>query len=343
MSLRLRNPLNLLRSQAIALDAGSGRTLITNPKSEVLLDEPTVIAIEYGTGTVIATGAEAKSYLGKAPERIQVIRPIQAGVIVDFDAAKALLRHFFKRTVPDDGTRLKVCAAACHGVTELEKRTFLDCCKAAGAARVDMVDAPLAAAVGAGLDIRQPKGRLLLGIGAGLAEASVLCLSDVVYSETAHIGAELFHEAVAQHLAARYKVAIGENMAEQATLQLAWAERPAETRHMTLTGKYSGSGTPCALELTDDDLEGALDAPLAALEALVRKAMDQTPAELVADIADTGLMLYGGGSQVHGLAGALGKRLGLRTRVVSEPSLAVVLGAAATLRPDLDFKKLLVK
>jgi len=343
MSLRLRNPLNLLRSHAIALDVGSGRTRITNPLSEVLLDEPTVIAIEHGTGAVIATGTEAKSYLGKAPERIQVIRPIQAGVITDFDSAKALLRAFFKHIFPDDGSRLKVCAVVSHGVTELEKRTFADCCKAAGAGKVELVDTPLAAAVGAGLDIRQPKGRLVLGIGAGLAEASVLCLSDVVHSESAHIGAELFHEAVAQHLAARYKVAIGENMAEQATLHLAWLERPEELRRMTLTGKYSGSGTPCALELTDNDLEGALDVPLRALEELVRKTMDQTPAELVADIADTGLTLYGGGAQVHGLDSALGRRLGLRTRVAPEPAMVAVLGAAAALRPDLDFRKLLIK
>ncbi|MBU1040624.1 MAG: rod shape-determining protein [Proteobacteria bacterium] len=343
MSLRLRNPLKLLRSHAIALDIGSGRTLITNPQSEVLLDEPTVIAIEHGTGSVIAIGTEAKSYLGKAPERIQVIRPIQNGVITDFDSAKALLRAFFKRISPDDGTRLKVCAVVSYGITELEKRTFADCCKAAGAGKVDLVDTPLAAAVGAGLDIRQPKGRLLLGIGAGLAEASVLCLSDVIFNDTAPLGAENFHEAVARHLAARFKVSIGENMAEQATLQLAWAERPDEPRSMTLTGKYSGSGTPCALELTDADLEGALDEPLDALEALVRKAMDRTPAELVADIADTGLTLYGGGSQVHGLDSSLGARLGLRTRVAQEPSLVAVLGAAATLRPDLDFKKLLVK
>lgn len=343
MSLRLRNPFKLLRSNSIALDAGSARTVITNPQSEVLLDEPTVIAIEHGTGAVIATGTEAKSYLGKAPERIRVIRPIQAGVIVDFDSAKALLRSFFKRICVDDGSRLKVCAVVCLGVTELEKRTFIECCKAAGASKVDIVDAPLAAAVGAGLDIRQPKGRLLLGIGAGLAEASVLCLADVVYSESARIGAEHFHEAVAQHLAARYRVSIGENMAEQATLQLAWAERPAQLRHMTLTGKYFGSGTPCALELTDDDLEGALDAPLAALEALVRKAMAKTPAELVADIADTGLTLYGGGAQVHGLDNVLGARLGLRTRQANDPAMVSVLGAAATLRPDLDFKKLLVK
>jgi rod shape-determining protein MreB and related proteins len=343
MSLRLRNPLKLLRRQAIALDVGSGRTVITNPQSEVLLDEPTVIAIEHGTGAVIASGAEAKSYLGKAPERIQVIRPIQYGVIVDFESAKTLLRLFFRRVLPDDGSRLYVCAVVCHGITELEKRTFVDCCKAAGASKVDLVDAPLAAAVGAGLDIRQPKGRLLLGIGAGLAEASVLCLSDVVSNESARLGAELFHEAVAQHLASRYKVAIGENMSEQATLQLAWAERTAETRRMTLTGKYSGSGTPCALELTDDDMEGALDGPVGALEVLIRSAMEKTPAELVADIAETGLTLYGGGAQVLGLDSALGRRLGLRTRLAPEPSLAAVFGAAATLRPDLDFKKLLIK
>jgi rod shape-determining protein MreB len=343
MSLRLRNPLNFLLIRAIALDAGSGSTIITDSQGEVLLDEPTVIAVEQGTNLVIATGAEAKSYLGKAPERIQVIRPIQAGVIVDFDSAKVLLRHFFQRILPANGARLHVCAVVCQGITELEKRTFGECLKAAGASKVDLVDAPLAAAAGAGLDIRQPKGRLLLGIGAGLAEAAVLCLADVILCETGRVGAESFHAAVAQHLAVRYKVAIGENMAEQATLQLAWAERPAVKRHMTLTGKYSASGTPCALELSDDDLEGALDGCVDALEALVRSAMEKTPAELIADIADTGLTLYGGGAQVQGLENALGQRLGLRTSLASEPALAAVRGAAATLRPDLEFKKLLVK
>jgi len=343
MALHLRNPLNLLRSHAIALDAGSGRIIITNPLAEVLLDEPTVIAIEQGTGAVIATGTEAKSYLGKAPERIQVVRPIQAGVIVDFEAVKSLLGLFFQRVAPSDGTRLRVCAVVAQGITALEKRTFSDCIKAAGASKVDLVDAPLAAAAGAGLDIRQPKGRLLLGIGAGLAEASVLCLSDVVHSQSGRLGAELFHEAVSQHLAVRYQVAIGENMAEQATWQLAWAEKPAQTRQMTVTGKYSATGTPCALELTDDDMQGALDGPLAALEELVRAAMEQTPPELVADIADTGLVLYGGGAQIYGLDAALGRRLSLRSRLAAEPTLAAVRGAAATLRPDLDFKKLLVK
>ncbi|MBU1230923.1 MAG: rod shape-determining protein [Proteobacteria bacterium] len=343
MSLHLRNPFNLLRRHAIALDAGSGRTLITTPLAEILLDEPTVIAIEQGSGNVIATGTEAKSYLGKAPERIQVIRPIQAGVIVDFDSVKALMRHFFKTIAPDDGTRLHVSAVVSQGLSALETQTFRNCLKQAGASRVDLINAPLAAAIGSGLDIRQPKGRLLLGIGAGLAEAAVLYLSDVVQFEAGRCGAELFHEHVAHHLAARYQVAIGENMAEQATVQLAWADRPEEKRSMTLTGKYAATGTPCALELTDDDLEGALDSSLDALEALVRSVMDKTPAALVADIADTGLILHGGGAQVYGLEQALGQRLGLRTRVVPEPAMAAVRGAAATLRPDLDYKQFLVR
>lgn len=343
MSLRLRNPLNLLRSQALAIDVGSARTRIATPQAQILLDEPTVIAIDQGSGAVIATGAEAKSYIGKAPERIHIIHPVQAGVIVDDDSAKALLRLFLGRVAPDDGTRIRVCAVVSQGITSLEMQSFAKCLNAAGASRVDLICSPLAAGVGAGLDIRQPKGRLLLGIGAGLAEVSVLCLSDVVQQETARIGADHFHEAVAQHLAARYQVAIGENMAEQATLQLAWAERPAETLRMTLTGKYAASGTPCALELTDADMEGAVDAVVDSLESLVRKVMEKTPSELVADIADTGLTLYGGGAQLHGLDAALGRRLGLRTRVAPEPSTAAVRGAAAILRPDLEFRKLLKK
>ena len=343
MSLRLRNPLKMLRSNAVALDFGSGQTLIASPQGEVLLDEPTVIALEQGTGTVIAMGVEAKSYIGKAPERIRVIRPIEAGVIVDFEAAKELLRRYLKRVLPDDGSRISACVVVSEGITSLEKRTFADCCKAAGISRADLVSAPLAAGIGAGLDIRQPKGRLILGIGFGLAEASVLCLSDVVHCEAVSCGSQAFHEAVSQHLAGRYQVSIGDNMAEQATVHLAWAARPAETRNMTLTGKYSASGTPCALELTDADLEHALDGPLSELVALLRRALERTPAELVADIADTGLMLYGDGALVHGLDLYFTEQMQLRARLAQDPQLAALRGAASALRPDLDFRKLLVR
>jgi rod shape-determining protein MreB and related proteins len=343
MSLRLRNPLKMLRSNQIALEFGSGRCVMASPKGEMLLEEPTVIALENGPGTMLAAGTEAKTFLGKAPERIRVIRPVEAGVIQDFEAARQLLRHYVSLVLPDDGSRVSASVVVSQGVTSLEKRTFADCCKAAGIGHCDLIPAPLAAAAGAGLDIRQPKGLLLLGIGHGLAEASVLCLADVVQSETSTCAAQSFHEAVSQHLAGRHQVGIGENMAEQATIRLAWATRPDSPRSMTLTGKYTTNGTPCALELTDDDLEHALDVPLAELETLVRRVMEKTPAELVADIAETGLSLYGGGAQLAGLDRYLGQRLGLRTRVVAEPSRAAVRGAAATLRPDLDFRRLLVR
>jgi len=342
VSLHLRNPLKMLRSSAIALDLGSGQTRIASPESEVLLDEPTVVAIDQGTGQVIAIGAEAKSYIGKAPDRIRVVRPLENGVIVDFTACRELLRRFLARVLPTDGTRLKACLVVTLGLTELEKRTLADCCKAAGISHIDVLSAPLAAAVGAGLDLAQPKGRLLLGIGNGLAEVSVISLAGVVYSETIKCGGQTFHDAVAQHLAAQRSVLIGENMAEQATLHLASAAPSDEPRSLTLTGKFAATGTPCALELTQADLVGALDGPLAQLEALVRSVMEHAPAELVADFTDTGLVLYGGGAQLCGLDRHLSDRLKLRVTLAQEPQLATLRGAASVLRPDLGFRKLLI-
>ena len=343
MSLRLRNPLKMLRSKAIAIDIGTSQTVIANPNGEVLLNEPSVVALEQGTSTVIVTGTEAKTYLGKAPDRIRVARPVEAGGVVDFDAARELLRRFLAQVLPNDGVRVKACVAVSHGLTELEKRTILDCCKAAGMSKAELVSAPLAAAVGAGLDITQPKGRLLLGIGAGLAEASVVCLADVVHSETIRCGGLAFHDAVARHLNVRHQISIGENMAEQATLALAHAA-PSETpRTMTLTGKYAATGTPCSLELTQADLEGALDAPLAELEALIRSVMEHAPAELVADIGESGVLLYGGAAQLCGLDRHLAQRLNLKVTIAKEPHLTAVRGAAAALRPDLNFRKILLR
>lgn len=343
MSLRLRNPLKMLRSNAIAIDIGTGQTLIASPDGEVLLSEPTVVALEQGGNTVIVTGTEAKTYLGKAPDRIRVARPVEAGGIVDFEPARELLRRFLAQVLPDDGVRIKACVVVSHGLTELEKRTVSDCCKAAGISSLDMVSAPLAAAVGAGLDITQPKGRLVLGIGAGLAEASVISLADIVYSETIKCGGLAFHEAVTQHLAARHQISIGENMAEQATLSLASAVPSPEPRNLTLTGKYAATGSPCALELGQEDMAGALDGPLAELEALVRGVMEHAPAELVADIGETGLLLYGGAAQLCGLDRYLAERLKLKVVLAPEPQLVAVRGAAAALRPDLGFRKILLR
>jgi len=343
MSIRLRNPLKMLRSNKLALDFGSGRSRIASPNGDILLDEPTVIALEQGADGVLAVGAEAKSFLGKAPERIHVIRPVDHGAVLDFDAAKALLRVYLRRIQPDDGSRLSVSMIAPQCATALERRTLADCCRAAGVGHVDIVAAPLAAAAGAGLDIRQPKGQLLLGVGHGLAEASVICLADVVQSEANRYAAHSFTEAVAQHIVAGRHVVIGENMAEHALTELAWADRPQTPRAMTVTGKDAASGTPASVELTDADLEHALDVPLGELETLVRRVMEKAPAELVADIAETGLNLYGGGAQLTGLDRFLARRIGLRTRVVQAPAFAAVRGAAATLRPDLDFRRLLVR
>jgi len=343
MSLRLRNPFKMLRSKAIAIDIGTGHTVIALPNGEVLLDEPTVVALEQGSNTVIVTGIEAKTYLGKAPDRIRVARPVEAGGIVDFDAARELLRRFLNQIMPDNGARIKACVVVSHGLTELEKRTIHDCCKAAGVSKAELVSAPLAAAVGAGIDITQAKGRLLLGIGAGLAEASVICLADVVHSESCKCGGESFHSAVTRHLTTQHQISIGENMAEIATQRLAYAAPSASERTLTLTGKYAATGTPCSLELTQADLEGALDAPLADLEALIRSVMEHAPAELVADIGETGLLLYGGAAQLCGLDRYLSERLKLRVVLAKEPNLAGVRGAAAALRPDLNFRKILIR
>lgn len=343
MVIRLRNPLKLLRSNSFAVDAGSARTVITTATGDVLLDEPTVIAIDQDNGQVLATGTEAKSFLGKAPERIRVVKPIVGGVIVDFDAAKRLMQAFFKRVLPDDGSRVSICACVNSGITALERRTFQDCFKAAGVAKAHLLSAPLAAALGAVMDIRAANGFLLLGIGGALAEVSAICLSDMVHCQSQPLGASCFHAAVTHHFAATHQVAIGENMAEQVTCLLASAIPAPPGRVFTVTGKNSMTGTPCALDLAEADLAGVLDPALAELAALVRGVMEKLPAELVDDIADSGLHLYGGGAKLVGVAEWFARELGLRCRVVDNPDFVQVRGAAATLRPDLGYKDLLGK
>ena len=341
MSIRLRNPLSMLRSIQFALDPGSAQTIITNVQGDVLLNEPTVIAMDQDTNTALATGTEAKSYIGKAPERIRVIRPIVAGVIVDFEATKELLKIFFARVRQGNGARLKVSVVISQGLTALERRTFEDCCKAAGASSVLLLSAPLAAAIGGGLDIRAPKGRLLLGIGDGLTELSVLSLADIVLSETLPLGANAFHAAISHFFAATKQMAIGENMAEQVTINVASAMPSDSGRTMTVTGKQSTTGTPIAEEVTEAELVGALAEPLQAILELIRGLLEKTPAELVADIADSGLCLYGGGAALQGLPAFLEAQLHFKVRVVDGPVFVSVLGAAAILRPDLDYKNLM--
>lgn len=343
MSFRLRNPLKMLRSNALALDMGTGNTRIARPEGEVILEEPTVVAIDQHTDSVLATGAEAKSYIGKAPERIRVARPLEAGVIRDLDAAKLLLGRFLSGILPNDGTRTKATVVVPQGVSDLDRRSLSDCCKSVGFSRVDLVSAPLAAAIGAGLDVTQPVGRLLLGIGAGLAEASVISLSGVIHSESLACGGQRLVDDIVQHLAQQRQVAIGENMAEQILKDLVCVAGPCPDKTLTVSGKSAATGSPCSLEMTHADFAGAADAALDELEALVRRVMEHAPAELVGDIGDTGLLLYGGAARLAGLDRRFGERLGFKAVVAGDPLHASLIGAAAALRPDLDFRKILVR
>lgn len=343
MSLRLRNPLKLLRSNAVALDMGTGQTRVARPEGDLLLDAPTVIAIDQHSDAVLATGPEAKSFLGKAPERIRVVRPLEAGVIRDMDAARLLLSRFLAGILPTDGTRIKATVVAPQGVSELEKKSLADCCRAAGISRVDLVSAPLAAAIGAGLDVAQPKGRLLLGIGEGLAEASVVSLGGIIQSQTIACGGKTLRDAVVHFLAQDRQLAIGENMAEQlvTTLLCVGGDCGAEPLHVS--GKNAATGAPCTLQLSPADLAGAAGEPMQALEALVRSVMEHTPADLAADMAETGLLLYGGVARLRGLEQRMASHLGLPVQTARDPQLASLLGAAAALRPDLEFRKILVR
>lgn len=320
----------------LAIDLGTANTLIYVKGRGVVLNEPSVVAYvsENGRKVVHAVGQEAKNMLGKTHRTMEVIRPLRDGVIADFDVAEEMIKQFIRKVTPRQtliSPRIVICVPT--GATAVERRAIFESAQSAGARAVRLIEEPVAAAVGAGLQIEDPAGSMVVDIGGGTTEIAVLSLGGVVWSRSLRVAGDKMDEAIIQYLRRTENLLIGESTAEKIKKEIGTAKAPDEGRGLTMLikGRDNLNGVPKEIAVTEAMVAEALNEPVSQIVDAVRQAFEQMPPELAADIYDRGIMLTGGGALLRNLDQVLQDRISIRVSVADDPLQCVVKGCGIAL------------
>jgi rod shape-determining protein MreB len=301
----------------------------------IVLNEPSVVAMkkdDRGTMKVLAVGKEAKSMLGKTPGNIVAIRPMKDGVIADFDIAEAMLRYFIRTAHAGQKlARPRIIIGVASGITEVEKKAVKDSAESAGAREVFFIEEPMAAAIGAGLPVTEPKGSMIVDIGGGTTEAAVISLGGIVYSISVRVGGDKMDEAIVEYIKKKYRLLIGSTSAEIIKTTIGSAFPGDTLESVEVKGRDLATGSPKVLNIDSDEVREAISEQVNAIVGAVRSTLEQMPPELAADLIDCGIMLVGGGALLKHLGLLLRAETKLPIRIAADPLSAVVVGAGEAL------------
>jgi len=322
-------------SNDIAIDLGTANTLIYIKGKGIVLDEPSVVAVQVdnaGRNETLAVGTEAKKMLGRTPGSIQAIRPMKDGVIADFVITGKMLKAFIRKVNSSKwaaAPRIVICVPC--GATQVERKAIRDSAQEAGASAVYLIEEPMAAAIGAALPIEEPTGSMVVDIGGGTTEVGVISLNGVVYSHSIRVGGDTFDEAIIQYVRRNYGMLIGEASAEEIKKRIGSAFPSTEVSEMDVKGRNLAEGIPRSFTITSNEVLEALADPLSQIVQAVRSALEQTPPELGADIAERGLVLTGGGALLKGLDRLLAEETGLPVLIAEDALTCVARGSGKAL------------
>jgi len=324
-----------LFSNDLAIDLGTSNTLIYVKGKGIVINEPSVVAVQKdarGGKKVLAVGKEAKDMLGRTPGSVSAIRPIKEGVIADFEVTEAMLRFFIQKAT-QRGSLVKPRIIICvpYGITEVEKRAVKESAELAGAREVYLIEEPMAAAIGAGMPVTEPSGNMIVNIGGGTTEVAVISLAGIVYSKSIRIGGDKLDEAILQYVKRRYNLLIGERSAEIVKIEIGTAYPSADIKKMEVKGRDLVAGVPRNVEITSEEIREAMAEPITAIIEAVRVALERTPPELASDIVDHGIILAGGGALLKNLDVLLQEEVKLPVIVAQDPITCVVLGSGQAL------------
>lgn len=329
----------------IAVDLGTANTLVYVKGEGIVLNEPSVVAVERGSRRILGIGLEAKRMLGRTPEGIEAIRPLKDGVIADVDVTEMMLRHFLKQVTSKRIFRIKptVVVGVPSGITELERRAVRSSAMSAGAKSVFMVDEPMAAAIGVGLPVETPTGNMVIDIGGGTTEIAVIALSGIVSDTSIRVGGDELDAAIVTFLRKNYNLLIGEPTAEAIKIQIGSAFDYGEEQELEVKGRDLVSGIPKTVIVHSQEIRECIQEPIQAIVDAVRRALEITPPELAADIVDRGIMMTGGGALVRGLDKLLKHETDLPIHVDEDPLTCVVRGGGRILDDLTKYRTVLVQ
>ena len=316
----------------IGIDLGTASILVYVKGKGIVLQEPTVVAIEKDTNRMLAVGEAARRMIGRTPGNIVAIRPLQNGVIADYDITEGLLKHFISKVC---GRRLflrpRIMVCIPSGVTTVEKRAVVEAAMRAGARKTYLIEEPLAAALGAGLDISEPSGNMVVDVGGGTTDIAVMSLGGVVLSQSLRIGGDDFDDSIIRYVKRVYNLMIGERTAEEVKINIGTADPHGRDGSIDIRGRDLVTGLPKNIRITSEETLEAMVEPLASIVDGVKAVLEKTPPELAADIMDRGVMMTGGGALLHGLDRLLAQETGLPIHVAEDPISCVALGTGKAL------------
>lgn len=326
-----------LFSNDVSIDLGTANTLIYVRGRGIVLNEPSVVAIreEPGRGAkqIEAVGADAKRMLGRTPGHITAIRPLKDGVIADFTVTEHMLKHFIKKALDSHyfrpSPRVLVCVP--YGSTEVERRAIRESCQAAGARKVYLIEEPMAAAIGAGMPVHEARGSMVLDVGGGTSEVAIISLNGIVYAASVRVGGDRFDEAIISYVRRNYGTLIGDATAERIKHEIGSAFPGNEVRELEVKGRNLSEGIPRGFVLNSNEILEALQEPLAGIVSAVKAALEQTPPELGADVAERGIVLTGGSALLRDLDRLLMEETGLPVVIADDPLTCVARGGGRVL------------
>ena len=333
-----------LFSKDMAMDLGTANTLIYIKGDGIVLNEPSVVAYENDTKKVLAVGREAKNFMGRTPRNIVAKRPLKDGVIADFEVTQFMIREFFLKVQRMNRffkPSVVICVPA--GITQVEKRAVLEAAEDAGVGKIFLIEEPMAAAIGANLDIEQNKGNMIIDIGGGTTEVAVLTIFSVAYSESVRVAGDEINEYIMRYMLKKYKLQIGENRAEKCKIDIGSAVPISGlTEKYFISGKDILTNTPKEVFVTPEEIRTAITDPVIAVVDAVKRALEQTPPDLLTDIQKEGIYMAGGGSLLKGLDILISRCTNIQCHLTEDPLTTVVMGSGRALESIKKYQKVFV-
>jgi rod shape-determining protein MreB len=327
----------------MAVDLGTANTLVYVRGRGIVLNEPSVVAVNLKDGRPLSVGADAKRMIGRTPSHIQAVRPLKDGVIADFEICEMMLRYFIQRVHQRRFAKPRMVICVPSGITGVEQRAVQEAAESAGARKpAYIIEEPMAAAVGAGLPVHEPTGNMVVDIGGGTSEVAVISLGGIVTSQSVRIGGDELDEAIVNYIKKEYSLALGERTAEEIKIALGSACPLEEELHAEIRGRDLITGLPKTIVTTTEEIRQAIEEPLAAIIDAVKVTLDKTPPELAADIMEQGIVLTGGGALLHGLDARLSAETGMPIVVARNPLHSVAIGSGQCLEEFEALKQVLL-
>ena len=327
----------------MAVDLGTANTVVYVRGRGIVLNEPSVVAVNTRDGRPVAVGVEAKRMIGRTPGHIQAVRPVKEGVIASFETCEKMLRYFIHKVHPRRFAKPRMVICVPSGVTGVEQRAVMEAAEYAGARRpAYILEEPMAAAIGAGMPVHEPTGNMVVDIGGGTTEVAVISLGGIVTSQSVRIGGDELDEAIIQFIKKEYSLALGERTAEEIKIALGSACPLEEELHAEIRGRDLITGLPKTIVTTTEEIREAIEEPVSSIVDAVKVTLDKTPPELAADIMEQGIVLTGGGALLHGLDARLAAETGMPLVIADNPLHSVAIGSGQCLEEFEALKQVLI-